>query len=162
MKRFHVHVSVAALDSSVRFYSALFGAEPTVLKSDYAKWQLDDPRVNFAISTGSIKHGLSHLGIQSESTEEQAAMQAQLEQAGLAAQIEQEIGCCYARSNKAWVEDPSGIAWETFHTLGPIAVRDAAATATATVCCAPQPSVHNVALPSARANAAPTTTACCP
>ena len=153
MKRFHVHVSVAALDPSVRFYSALFGAEPTVLKSDYAKWQLEDPRVNFAVSTGSVKHGLSHLGIQSESAEEQAAMQAQLEQAGLAAHIEQEIGCCYARSNKAWVEDPTGIAWETFHTLGSIAERDAAATANATACCAPQALVRN---------AAPANTACCP
>ena len=153
MKRFHVHVSVAALDPSVRFYSALFGAEPTVLKSDYAKWQLEDPRVNFAVSTGSVKHGLSHLGIQSESAEEQAAMQAQLERAGLPAHIEQGIGCCYARSDKAWVEDPSGIAWETFHTLGSIAERDAAATANATACCAPQALVRN---------AAPANTACCP
>ena len=165
MKRFHAHVSVPALDPSVRFYSALFGAEPTVLKSDYAKWQLDDPRVNFAISTWNANHGLNHLGIQSESGEEQAAMQAQLEAAGLSTHVEEKIACCYAQSNKAWVEDPAGISWETFHTLASIPARDAAATVTTdawptTACCVTQPAVQSVALPNIGAKAT-TTNSCC-
>ena len=118
MKRLHVHVSVADLAASIRFYQTLFGAEPVVHKSDYAKWMLEDPRVNFAISTHRQPLGINHLGFQVETDEELHAMRARLEAADAQMLEEQEQSCCYARSNKYWVTDPSGIAWETFHTLG--------------------------------------------
>ncbi len=118
MKRFHVHVAVEDLAASIRFYSTLFGAEPTMRKDDYAKWQLEDPRVNFAISQRGESVGLNHLGIQTDSDAELQALHTQLDRAAIAAQAEHEVACCYARSNKYWVQDPSGIAWETFHTLG--------------------------------------------
>jgi hypothetical protein len=117
MKRFHVHVSVTELDPGVRFYSALFGAEPTVRKSDYAKWMLDDPRVNFAISARGAARGVNHLGLQTDSDAELESLHAQLENADVAAVAEKDTTCCYARSNKYWVTDPAGVAWETFHTL---------------------------------------------
>jgi hypothetical protein len=122
MKRFHVHVSVRDLAESIRFYNVLFGAEPTVLKSDYAKWMLDDPRVNFAISTRRQPLGVNHLGFQVESDEELRDMEGQLK--GADALMIQEDGqaCCYARSAKYWVTDPTGIAWESFHTLGSVPV----------------------------------------
>ena len=120
MKRFHVHVSVPDLDSSIRFYSTLFGTEPSVVKGDYAKWMLDDPRVNFAISQRGGKAGLNHLGLQTDSDEELEVLNGQLQQADLSTQAEKEAACCYARSNKYWVTDPTGIAWETFHTLGEV------------------------------------------
>lgn len=117
MKRFHVHVSVPALDPGVRFYSALFGAEPTVRKHDYAKWMLDEPRVNFAISARGAPQGVNHLGLQTDSDGELESLHTQLESAEIAAVAEKETACCYARSNKYWVTDPAGVAWETFHTL---------------------------------------------
>jgi catechol 2,3-dioxygenase-like lactoylglutathione lyase family enzyme len=120
MKRFHVHVSVADLSESVRFYSQLFGGEPAVLEPDYAKWVLDDPRVNFAISTHHQPTGVNHLGFQVDSDEELRAMQAQLQAADARMIQENEQPCCYAQSDKYWVTDPSGIAWETFHTLAGI------------------------------------------
>ena len=122
MKRLHVHLSVDNLDKSIQFYSGMFGVEPTVVKPDYAKWMLDDPRVNFAISHRGAKIGLNHLGIQVESGNELSEMQSQL--AGLRPDVEKEEGvaCCYAKSDKYWVNDPSGIAWETFHTLDTIPV----------------------------------------
>jgi catechol 2,3-dioxygenase-like lactoylglutathione lyase family enzyme len=122
MKRLHVHVSVNDIRESVRFYSALFAAEPVVLKDDYAKWMLEDPRVNFAISTHRQPVGLNHLGFQVESDEELRGMQAQLKAADAQMVQENEQPCCYARSDKYWVTDPTGIAWETFHTLGSIPV----------------------------------------
>jgi catechol 2,3-dioxygenase-like lactoylglutathione lyase family enzyme len=122
MKRFHVHVSVADLSESVRFYSRLFGGEPRVLKADYAKWMLDDPRVNFAISTHHQPTGVNHLGFQVDSDEELRGMQSQLRTADARMVQEDEQPCCYARSDKYWVTDPSGIAWETFHTLAGIPV----------------------------------------
>ena len=118
MKRFHAHVTVADLGFSVRFYSTLFGAEPTVLKADYAKWMLDDPRVNFAISTGSTSPGLDHLGLQVESDDELATIATRLQAAGELVAKQENASCCYARGNKGWVSDPSAISWETFHTLG--------------------------------------------
>jgi len=119
MKRLHVHVGVADLEESVRFYSTLFGAEPTKRESDYAKWMLDDPRVNFAISTRSDGvAGLSHLGIQAEDQRELDQIAARAKNAGDSILIETAASCCYARSNKAWVEDPTGIRWETFYTYG--------------------------------------------
>lgn len=119
MKRLHVHVSVDNLADSLKFYSGMFGAEPTVLKPDYAKWQLEDPRMNFAISQRGAKAGLDHLGIQVESGAELCDMQARLD--ALQPGVEkEEAACCYAKSDKYWVTDPSGIAWETFHTLDSI------------------------------------------
>jgi catechol 2,3-dioxygenase-like lactoylglutathione lyase family enzyme len=122
MKRFHVHMSVSDLSESVRFYSELFGTEPTVCKPDYAKWMLEDPRVNFAISSRCQPAGVNHLGFQVESDEELRGMQAQLRAADARVIEENEQSCCYARSDKYWVTDPTGIAWETFHTLGGIPV----------------------------------------
>ncbi len=117
MKRFHVHVSVSDLDQSIRFYSQLFGSDPAVLKPDYAKWMLDDPRLNFAISTHRQPAGINHLGFQVESDEELRGLQAQLQAADSRMIQEDEQPCCYATSNKYWVTDPTGIAWETFQTL---------------------------------------------
>ena len=120
MKRFHIHVSVADLEPSIHFYSTLFGAAPAVVKSDYAKWMVDDPRINFAISTRSSRVGINHLGVQTDSDAELEALSEQLRQADVATAQEKNTACCYARSNKYWVQDPSGIAWETFHSLGTI------------------------------------------
>ena len=118
MKRLHVHVSVEDIKQSVGFYSALFASEPSVVKSDYAKWMLDDPRVNFAISTRGRQPGLDHLGIQVESAGELQDVSARLRQAGGDVIEQGETACCYARSEKSWIDDPAGIAWETFHTTG--------------------------------------------
>jgi hypothetical protein len=118
MKRLHVHVSVEDLQHSIGFYSALFAAEPAVVKSDYAKWMLEDPRVNFAISTRGREPGLDHLGIQVESSDELHEVYARLRQAGGAVIEQGETTCCYAKSEKSWIDDPAGIAWETFHTTG--------------------------------------------
>src|SRR5579863_6325492 len=122
MKRLHVHVSVKDLPASIRFYQTLFGEAPIVTQPDYAKWMLEDPRVNFAISTHRQPVGINHLGFQVESDEELRGMRAQLEAAD--ARMVEEAGqaCCYAKSDKYWVTDPTGIAWETFHTLERIPV----------------------------------------
>jgi catechol 2,3-dioxygenase-like lactoylglutathione lyase family enzyme len=122
MKRLHVHVSVRDLAASIRFYQTLFGAEPTVTKTDYAKWMLEDPRVNFAISTHRQPVGVNHLGFQADTDEELRGMRAQLEAADERMLEESEQACCYAKSDKYWITDPTGIAWETFHTLGSIPV----------------------------------------
>src|SRR3984885_13020067 len=118
MKRFHVHVSVDDLAQSIRFYSTLFSAEPSVVKPDYAKWMLDDPRVNFAISTGSGAAGISHLGIQAEDAGELGEVYERLTRAGRPAVEETNTTCCYARSDKQWIADPQGVPWETFLTHG--------------------------------------------
>jgi hypothetical protein len=120
MKRLHVHVSVADLAASIRFYKILFSAEPSVTKEDYAKWMLEDPKVNFAISTRRQPVGINHLGFQVETDEELHAMRMQLEAADSKMIEEREQPCCYARSDKYWVTDPTGIAWEAFHTLSSI------------------------------------------
>lgn len=117
MKRFHVHVAVKDLESSIRFYSALFGAEPSVAKSDYAKWMVDDPRINFAISQRGTRTGVNHLGLQVDSDDELELLRAQAQSANLAAAAEKDVRCCYARGNKYWYTDPQGVAWETYHTL---------------------------------------------
>jgi lactoylglutathione lyase len=122
MKRLHVHVSVADLSASIRFYQNLFGAEPSVTTADYAKWMLEDPRVNFAISTQRQPVGVNHLRFQVDTDEELRAMRARLEAADARMIEENEQPCCYAISDKYWVTDPTGIAWETFHTLGSIPV----------------------------------------
>jgi catechol 2,3-dioxygenase-like lactoylglutathione lyase family enzyme len=121
MKRFHVHLAVRDLSESVRFYSALFAIEPSVLKPDYAKWMLEDPRVNFAISTRSGAPGIDHLGIQAEDAGELAELGLRLDAAGQAVVPEAGAECCHARSDKMWTEDPQGTRWETFHTVGSIA-----------------------------------------
>jgi catechol 2,3-dioxygenase-like lactoylglutathione lyase family enzyme len=117
VKRLHVHVAVHDLQQSIRFYSALFAAEPAVKKDDYAKWMLDDPRVNFAISTRSSKAGLDHLGIQAENAAELEDLGSRLAQADVAITAQKGASCCYAKSDKYWTIDPQGIAWESFHTL---------------------------------------------
>jgi catechol 2,3-dioxygenase-like lactoylglutathione lyase family enzyme len=141
MKRFHVHVSVNDLAHSIRFYSTIFGAAPTVEKGDYAKWMLDDPRINFAISQRGEKAGVNHLGLQVDTAEELAALRQQVAAARIVAEDEPAAECCYALSDKYWIEDPQGVAWETFHTLGdiPMFVKYHPEVAAASACCAPLP-----------------------
>jgi catechol 2,3-dioxygenase-like lactoylglutathione lyase family enzyme len=144
MKRLHVHVGVTDLDRAIGFYSALFAAIPAVVKPDYAKWMLDDPRVNFAISTRGKQPGLDHLGIQVESKDELGDVYARLREAGGAILEQGETTCCYARSEKSWIEDPSGIAWETFLTTGEstdygVSVGEGARIAHSKACCTPEP-----------------------
>jgi catechol 2,3-dioxygenase-like lactoylglutathione lyase family enzyme len=155
MKRLHVRVSVDDLAQSAQFYSTLFAAEPTVTKSDYVKWMLDDPRVNFAISTRSGKSGLDHLGIQVERQDELHEAYDRLQKADRPVLDEGATTCCYAQSEKSWITDPQGLSWETFLTsgestvygdsgdLGPIRVAAAAACCTPETpqgaCCAPKP-----------------------
>jgi catechol-2,3-dioxygenase len=151
MKRLHVHVSVDDLAQSVRFYSALFAAEPAVTKPDYAKWMLEDPRVNFAISTRGDQTGLDHLGIQVETKEELSDVYTRLQQADRPVLEEGATTCCYAKSEKAWITDPQGLSWETFLTsgestvygdsvdLGPIRTTAAAPQG---ACCAPKPAAQ--------------------
>jgi catechol 2,3-dioxygenase-like lactoylglutathione lyase family enzyme len=122
MKRLHVHVAVHDLQQSIRFYSALFAAQPSVTKDDYAKWMLDDPRVNFAISKRGAKSGLDHLGIQAENAAELEAIGSQLAQADVSTLEQKGASCCYAKSDKYWTIDPQGIAWESFHSLGTVPV----------------------------------------
>jgi len=136
MKRLHVHVAVDNVAESIRFYSALFAAEPNVVEPDYAKWMLDDPRVNFAVSARGAAAGLNHLGVQVESTDELAEMRARLRTLQTAVIEESGAACCYAKSDKYWAADPQGIAWETFHTLDSIPVFGAEGASEA-ACCAP-------------------------
>jgi hypothetical protein len=149
MKRFHVHIAVDSLEQSMGFYSRLFGQAPNVVKPDYAKWMLDDLRVNFAISKRAGRvgpAGLDHLGFQMDSSSELHAMTAQLQAAGLAVMDQGETTCCYAKSDKGWVHDPQGIAWESFVTLGEATTYGVetdgdsttkASPSTGNACCAP-------------------------
>jgi len=138
MKRFHVHLSVADLPASARFYSALFGAEPVLIREDYAKWALEDPRLNFAISTRGAKTGLDHLGFQADHEGELAELETRARAAAGEAVVNQkQAGCCYARSNKAWAVDPQGIAWEQFHSLGRIDVFGEDTQRAGAACCVP-------------------------
>ena len=138
MKRFHVHTHVEDLQKSIAFYSKMFAAEPTRLESDYAKWMLDDPRINFAISTRGDKLGVDHLGFQTDSEEELLELRARAEAADMTLLDVGETTCCYARSDKHWITDPQGIAWEHFHTLDniPVFSERAPAAAEASACCA--------------------------
>lgn len=144
MKRLHVHISVDDLSQSIRFYSALFGAEPSITKADYAKWTVDDPRVNFAISTRGAKSGLDHLGIQVETADELHEVYGRLQTAGRPVFEQGETTCCYAKSEKAWIADPQGVSWETFLTTGESAVYGGGAElgpvriANGTACCPPK------------------------
>ncbi|MBD8897897.1 ArsI/CadI family heavy metal resistance metalloenzyme [Rhodanobacter sp. DHG33] len=140
MKRFHAHVNVDNLADSIRFYTTLFGATPSVTKPDYAKWMLDDPRVNFAISQRGRPAGVDHLGIQAEDEMELTAMGERLLQADAVALAEKATTCCYAHSDKFWTEDPQGVRWETFHTLGDATTYTSVftdTTASANTCCGP-------------------------
>jgi lactoylglutathione lyase len=127
MKRFHVHARVGDLKASIAFYSRLFAAEPIRVESDYAKWMLEDPRINFAISTRGGKPGVDHLGIQTDTEEELVELKARARAADMSLLEEGETTCCYARSDKYWITDPQGIAWEQFHTLASIPVFSEAA-----------------------------------
>ena len=118
MKRLHVHLSVRDLAKSIGFYSTLFGADPVVREDDYAKWMLDDPRMNFAVSNRARAAGVDHLGIQVESGEELAELAGRLKAAGEVTRDQAATTCCYARSDKAWVDDPDGLRWESFFTFG--------------------------------------------
>ena len=144
MKRMHVHVSVGDIPDAVRFYSALFATQPSVVKPDYAKWMLDDPRVNFAISTRGREPGLDHLGIQVESQDELRAVYGRLHKAGGNIIEQGHTTCCYAQSEKSWIDDPAGISWETFLTTGDAtdygdSVERGARIAHEKACCVPQP-----------------------
>ncbi|MBV8537867.1 MAG: VOC family protein [Alphaproteobacteria bacterium] len=158
MTRFHVHVAVEDLAQSVRFYSTLFHTEPTVQKPDYAKWMLEDPRVNFAISQRGGKLGVQHLGIQAEDEAELADIFGRLERAERPVLEEKGTTCCYANSDKQWVADPQGVAWETFLTHGESTVygRSGAVsrlddvTAAAEACCGPSPAALAAAKPAAK------------
>lgn len=118
MKRLHLHLSVPDLERSIPFYATLFGAQPSVVKDDYAKWMLDDPRVNFAISQRGRAAGVDHVGIQVDSREELAELAGRLKAAGAETFDQEATACCYARSDKSWVADPAGVRWETFFTFG--------------------------------------------
>ncbi len=152
MNRFHVHLHVDDLAKSIGFYSKLFAAEPTRVEADYAKWMLEDPRINFAISTRGSKPGIDHLGFQTDSAEELDVLKARADGADMALQDDGETTCCYARSEKYWITDPQGIAWEQFHTLGNIPVfhEAAPAEASASACCAPKAGAAVAAAPTTR------------
>ena len=143
MKRLHLHVSVPDLAQSIRFYETLFGAPPTVVKDDYAKWMLEDPRVNLAISQRGSAVGVDHVGIQTDTADELGELAARLKAAGQKTFDEEATTCCYARSDKSWVNDPAGVRWETFYTFGEATSygEDAsvlamtAPAATSTACC---------------------------
>jgi len=151
MKRMHIHVAVSDLEQNIAFYSKLFDTQPSVVEPDYAKWMLEDPRVNFAISARGINPGIDHVGIQVDSDRELQAIHDRLAAAGQAMLSQKATTCCYAQSDKHWVTDPQGLAWETFHTLGSAAVfgssRDTIEKESA--CCATE------------ATASPAARACC-
>ena len=138
MKRFHVHVVVDDLETSIRFYSALFGETPAKRKPDYAKWMLEDPRLNFAISTRGTKPGVDHFGFQVDSAEELAELRRQFKPTELLPIFDEgQTTCCYATSDKSWTQDPSGIAWETYHTMADAELFSARVNDSDPACCAP-------------------------
>jgi hypothetical protein len=168
MKRFHVHAHVADLTASIAFYSKLFDAAPTRVEDDYAKWMLDDPRLNFAISTRGGEPGVDHLGFQTDTAEELIELKARAEAADMALLDEGETTCCYARSEKHWVTDPQGVAWEHFQTLADIPTFSAHApdaTARASACCGSAPAPTPASTPRGKPvgvtiKAAPGTSCC--
>lgn len=137
MKRMHIHVGVDNIEQGIKFYSALFGAAPAKQKDDYAKWMLEDPRVNFAISTRA-KAGVDHLGLQVDDEGELAALRERLTQADMSLFDEGETVCCYAKSDKSWVTDPAGIAWEAYQTMGDVQLFSSNETPSEKACCPPQ------------------------
>lgn len=148
MKRFHVHVHVDDLAKNIAFYSAMFDAQPTRVEADYAKWMLEDPRINFAISSRGRKTGVGHLGIQVDSDGELAALKGHAQKADLTMFDEGQTSCCYARSDKYWVTDPQGVAWEQFHTLGDVPLFDgnepaSCGTGSGSSCCTPDAATNS-------------------
>lgn len=149
MKRFHVHVAVKDIAESVKFYSTFFNTPPSVEKDDYAKWMLDDPRINFAISTRGREPGLDHLGIQVENQEDLQEISLRLKSAQQPILEQEQTTCCYAKADKAWVHDPQGIAWESFHTTGSTTTYGDdpdLSTQTNSACCAPIPDLVPVSI----------------
>ena len=139
MKRFHIHVGVKDLNQSIQFYSSLFGQKPSKVKDDYAKWMLEDPRLNFAISTRANSYGVDHLGIQVDESSELHELTERLKKADLGVYDEGSTTCCYAESEKAWVKDPAGIAWEAYHTMNDAEIFSERKPV-ASACCAPKTS----------------------
>lgn len=140
MKRFHIHVGVKNLNESIQFYSTVFGQKPSKVKEDYAKWMLEDPRINFAISTRANVVGVDHLGLQVDEEQELSAITERMKNADLGVYDEGTTTCCYAESNKAWVKDPSGIAWEAYHTMADADLfndKSKNSESSANACCAP-------------------------
>lgn len=137
MKTMHIHVGVDDIEQGVRFYSSMFAAKPSKLKDDYAKWELTDPKLNFAISTRSGKKGLDHLGLQVEDDAELTALREQLTEADISTFDEGETVCCYAESDKSWVEDPAGIAWEAYRTMGEAQLFSEQKNESDSACCTP-------------------------
>ncbi|TQV70590.1 glyoxalase/bleomycin resistance/dioxygenase family protein [Exilibacterium tricleocarpae] len=137
MKRMHIHVGVEKLDDSIKFYSALFGTEPAKTKDDYAKWALDDPRINFAISTRA-KRGVDHLGLQVDEAHELEVLRKRLKNADMSLFDEGETVCCYARSDKSWVTDPAGIAWEAYQALEDVQLLSDTVVSEEGACCTPE------------------------
>ena len=156
MKRMHIHVGVENLEQGIAFYNALFAAQPVKTKADYAKWMLDDPHINFAISTRSAKLGVDHLGIQVDEDSELEALRDRLKTADMSIFDEGETVCCYARSDKSWVADPSGIAWEAYKTMEDAQLFDAPGPAGQGECCPPASEEQSAGV-EARGN----TQACC-
>ena len=138
MKRMHIHAGVERLDQAITFYSALFGEEPNKTRPDYARWMLDDPRINFAVSTRGKSAGVDHLGIQVDDAGELGDLRARLKAADLSTFDEGETVCCYARSEKTWVEDPAGIAWEAYNTMDDVQFFGSDDIASESACCAPE------------------------
>jgi catechol 2,3-dioxygenase-like lactoylglutathione lyase family enzyme len=165
MKRFHVHVAVEDIAAATRFYATLFGVEPTIAKPDYAKWMLDDPRVNFAISHRGAAAGLDHVGIQVDDPAELEAIHARLERAGETIADKGAATCCYAKSDKGWVTDPAGLSWETFRTYGESTTYGSRAAepvaADGRSCCAPQAVTASGCGATSAAGAATPARACC-
>lgn len=159
MKRFHVHLHVDDLQSSIAFYSKLFSTQPARVEGDYAKWMLEDPRVNFAISTRGNKSGLDHLGFQVDDAEELAELKSCAESADMTLLDEGATTCCYARSEKHWITDPQGIAWEHFHTLGNIPVFNDSTASAGGACCTP---VDQLTGPCCAPKIAPAASCCSP
>jgi len=148
MKRFHIHVGVENLDEAIRFYSGLFGVEPVKARPDYAKWMLDDPRVNFAISTRAKKKGVDHLGIQVDEESELNELRSRIEEADLTVLEEGVATCCYARSEKSWVQDPAGIPWEAYRTMEDARFFSESMDSPESACCAPEAPVQLMSLKS--------------
>ena len=147
MKRMHIHVGVERLDQAIPFYSALFGAQPSKTKTDYANWLLDDPRINFAISTRGKTTGVDHLGIQVDEDGELDDLRERLKNADLSMFDEGETVCCYARSDKSWIEDPAGIAWEAYETMDQVQFFGSNEDVSEDPCCASQTEVSAASTP---------------
>lgn len=162
MKRFHVHVAVPDLRKSIEFYSTMFGAQPAVVKDDYAKWMLEDPRVNFAISQRGSQAGVNHLGFQVDDAAELQEIHGRLQAADAGVTEEKNVSCCYARSDKYWVTDPAGVPWESFHSLGTVPFyHGESGEARKDECCAPADATTAGGCCSPAKDAAAGKAACC-